>query len=474
MIHYIIETIAFQLFFLLIYDLFLKKETFFNWNRAYLLVTSMLSFVLPFIKIDRFSSVIPDKYIINLPQVVIGKLSSKKIDTVDLGDITVNSLNIWTWKMLLYSGMVIASVILLYKIGKLVVIIHKNTKCWKDNILIVNLLNSTNAFSFFHYIFIGEKIAPQDRVSILKHEQIHVEQKHTLDLLYFEVLRILFWFNPLVYMCQNRIAELHEFITDAKAVKLQGKNDYYENLLSQVFETQNLSFINPFFKKSLIKKRIIMLSKQKSREILKLKYILLIPLVLAMLVYTSCSQETVSNKTNESTILEEVEALRAKIENRETITEEEKQELFLLVKEIYNKDNSITQKEEREYIDYANAKEVPFAAIDEAPIFPGCEGLPLAEQKNCMSKEISKHVQKKFNVKLASDLGLVGKQRINVIFKIDENGNTVGIRARAPHPSLEKESIRIISELPQMKPGMHSGKVVNVPYSLPIIFQIQE
>jgi protein TonB len=69
---------------------------------------------------------------------------------------------------------------------------------------------------------------------------------------------------------------------------------------------------------------------------------------------------------------------------------------------------------------------------------------------------------------------LSGKQRINVIFKIDKNGNVTGVRSRAPHPRLEKEAARVINLLPKMKPGRQRGKAVVVPYSLPITFKVQE
>ena len=89
-----------------------------------------------------------------------------------------------------------------------------------------------------------------------------------------------------------------------------------------------------------------------------------------------------------------------------------------------------------------------------------------------MSEKISKFVQNNFSIDLASSLGLSGRQRISVIFKIDKAGNVTGVRARAPHPQLEDEAIRVINLLPKMKPGMQLGKAVIVPYSLPIIFEI--
>jgi len=119
--------------------------------------------------------------------------------------------------------------------------------------------------------------------------------------------------------------------------------------------------------------------------------------------------------------------------------------------------------------------EVPFAVIENVPVFPGCENEKGNEaKKQCMSEKIAQFVNKKFNTDLASDLGLTGRQRINVIFKIDKKGNITGIRARAPHPALEKEAARVIGLLPKMKPGKQRGKAVIVPYSLPIIFVVQD
>ena len=119
--------------------------------------------------------------------------------------------------------------------------------------------------------------------------------------------------------------------------------------------------------------------------------------------------------------------------------------------------------------------EVPFAVIENVPVFPGCENEKGNNaKKQCMSDKISAFVNKKFNTDLAGELGLSGKQRISVIFKIDKSGNISSIQARAPHPGLEKEAKRVIGLLPKMQPGKQRGKAVTVPYSLPILFQVQD
>lgn len=123
---------------------------------------------------------------------------------------------------------------------------------------------------------------------------------------------------------------------------------------------------------------------------------------------------------------------------------------------------------------FSQSEEVPFAIIENVPVFPGCERGNNENKRKCMSEKIAKFVQRKFNTDLAGDLGLTGRQRISVIFKIDKIGNVTGVRARAPHPRLKEEAIRVISLLPKMEPGLQKGKPVIVPYSLPIIFEVQE
>ena len=112
--------------------------------------------------------------------------------------------------------------------------------------------------------------------------------------------------------------------------------------------------------------------------------------------------------------------------------------------------------------------------IENVPIFPGCETGTNDQKRQCMSDKVKKFVNKKFNTDLAGDLGLSGRQRIIVAFKIDKSGNIVNVRARAPHPRLAQEAERVVKALPKMKPGKQRGKAVIVPYSLPIIFQVQD
>jgi protein TonB len=157
----------------------------------------------------------------------------------------------------------------------------------------------------------------------------------------------------------------------------------------------------------------------------------------------------------------------------EVVEDEEEVEETVIESTETDQDEEI-EVEEIEVEEFVEDVEVPFAVIENVPEYPGCERGSNAEKRKCMSDKIAKFVQRKFNTDLAGDLGLSGRQRISVIFKIDKNGNVVGVRSRAPHPRLEKEAARVINMLPKMKPGRQRGKPVIVPYSLPITFQVQD
>ncbi|MCB0474469.1 MAG: hypothetical protein KDC69_02280 [Flavobacteriaceae bacterium] len=250
MIDYFIKAIAFQVLFLAVYDLLLKKETFFQWNRFYLIATALLSYSIPLIRIGGANAVLPEEYIIALPEVVL--YPSKAIEeSAKEPEQIFSYLRIGYW-----IGFTMTALFFLIKLFKLRTIIRKSIKQKINHYFLVSL-EGKNAFSFFNYIFLGNGVSEKNKDHIIEHELVHVRQKHSLDLLFFELQKILCWFNPMSYVYQQRIKELHEFIADAHSVKTTGLDTYFNDLLSETFGINTLSFINPFFKHSLIKKRIV-------------------------------------------------------------------------------------------------------------------------------------------------------------------------------------------------------------------------
>ncbi|MCB0460108.1 MAG: hypothetical protein KDC74_08850 [Flavobacteriaceae bacterium] len=117
---------------------------------------------------------------------------------------------------------------------------------------------------------------------------------------------------------------------------------------------------------------------------------------------------------------------------------------------------------------------VPFAIIEQAPIYPGCEDLDKKTQKKCLQDSISSHVSKNYNLNMVQTLDLdPGKVKMYIQFRINKEGIVDSIKARAPHIKLEYEGIRVMKLLPQMKPGFDNDRVVAVKYTLPVTFYIE-
>ncbi len=487
MLVYILQVILFQLLFLLVYEILLKKETFFTYNRWYLLICSVISLLLPLIRIEAFSTLVPEESIaiitnVWLPEVFIGN-TPQEIQYLPAVEISLESTNI-NWWFIVYAAGAIGSLFILFrKYQNLNRLFRFRAISSEKDLRIIEVPNSTIACTFYKTVFLGDKLSEVEKQQILSHELVHVKQKHSLDLVFFEVLRIIFWFNPLIYIYQNKIATVHEFIADEAVVKNTGKLNYYEQLLNSAFNTQNISFINQFFNHSLIKKRIVMLQKSKSRTIAKFKYLVILPLMLVMLTVVSCTQDDPQPMAGEESLIEQLERLQITLNESEEISEEEKKKIIEITMAAIQKskkfeedyDSNVTTIYEQVPDVSEQAPDVPFAVIEEVPVYPGCEDLGSNEEKKkCMSEKITEHVNKNFNTGLGKELNLSGKNRVIVQFKIDKNGNITDVRSRAPHPSLEVEAERVINSLPAMEPGKQRGEEVGVMYSLPIVFQVGE
>lgn len=159
----------------------------------------------------------------------------------------------------------------------------------------------------------------------------------------------------------------------------------------------------------------------------------------------------------------------------EVVEDEEEVEETIIESTETNQEEIVEVREVVEAPVEEEIADVPFAVIENVPIFPGCENLSNNDQrKKCMSEKVQEFVNRKFNTDLGSQLGLSGVNRIIVQFKIDKSGNITEVRSRAPHPRLEQEAARVINALPKMQPGKQRGKAVGVMYSLPIVFQVQD
>ncbi len=157
------------------------------------------------------------------------------------------------------------------------------------------------------------------------------------------------------------------------------------------------------------------------------------------------------------------------------VVEDEKEVEETVLESTETDENEAVEVEEIEEVveEEEVIEDVPFAIIEDAPVFPGCTGSK-AQKKKCLQDKIKKHVNRKYNTGLAGDLGLdPGKKKVYVQFKISKTGSITEVRARGPHKRLEKEAIRVVKLLPKMIPGKQRGRAVGVKYTLPITLLVE-
>ena len=154
----------------------------------------------------------------------------------------------------------------------------------------------------------------------------------------------------------------------------------------------------------------------------------------------------------------------------EVVEDEEEVEETIIESTETSQDEEVIEIEEVEVEEIDEDISVPFAVIEDVPVFPGCEGA--SDKKACFQEQMQKHIRKHFRYpEIAQEMGVQG--RVNVMFVIQKDGSIGGIRMRGPDKNLEAEALRIIELLPNMTPGRQRGRPVKVPFSIPITFRLQ-
>lgn len=265
-LQYIVLANLFLCAFFGLYAFLLKKETFFQANRVYLLSALMLSFILPVIHTNWFGqSAIAEQ--------IRYSVIAKPIDVFASGQTGASHFTFFefiSWT---------------YFIGAVLFAAHLLIRLFAVKKIILNSDNGSS-YSFFNGVYLTESNSTNQL--ICEHENIHAAQWHSVDVLLIEIVIIFNWFNPLVYLFRKELKNVHEFIADEGALKLSAsKKEYAMLLFSQTFETPINNLVNPFFNQKLLKQRIMMIQKDKSQKSALLKYLLAVPLFALMLTLSS-------------------------------------------------------------------------------------------------------------------------------------------------------------------------------------------
>jgi TonB family protein len=395
----------------IIYQLFLSRDTLYSRNRIFINLALMFSMVLPLITIQTQQPIDLQVFGRDLTQMTIPEVT----ESASAGSTAFN----WPQFLLFIylAGAAVAGLKLIIEVISLLVLIAGQRR---DKRKIIVLSNSkTSGFSAFNHIFIDKSLEPDEAEEIIKHEQKHLDSFHFFDILLVELLKVIQWFNPFIYLFDKSLRAVHEYQADEECLSSGIPVHSYQGLvMNQVFRARIFNPSNSFSNPTLIKKRMIMMTKKRSKALANLKILLVVPMLAALLiVFSTCSEKM----TETDTVMQEA---------------------------IATSNAPVIKSGEQE----------PFVVVEEMPEFPGGDTTLLK-----YIRENTKYPE------VAKENNIQG--RVIVRFCITETGavNRISV-LKGVDPELDKEAMRVISTLPAFKPGMQGGKPVPVWYMVPISF----
>lgn len=323
---YLLKSVVCLGAFLAFYHLILEHETAHKFKRFYLLSAVVLSFVIPNITFTEYVEVTLEPVTTSLDTYSEGSTISLKPEQ------SINYLNVGLW--VIYGlGVLVFSIRFSRNLLNISKTIRNNYRIKTSLYTKVLMLKSIVPHSFFNYIFINrnafeEKAIPHE---VLQHEEAHVLQKHSVDIILIELLQIIFWFNPLFVYLKHAVKLNHEYLADAYVIQRQDNIFNYQNLLINFSSCPDHTALTSPLNYSLTKKRILMLSKRTSKN-LWIKRLLLLPLVAILTLSFSTKKDvinyvTIDAEENEPTSIEEItydnthEMVSEIISEKATITE---------------------------------------------------------------------------------------------------------------------------------------------------------
>jgi len=272
------------LLFWLCYQLFLAKLTYFNGQRGYLLFSLCFSFLFPFLSI-------PNHWL--SPSQLESLLTISP--TINLSSILFSSL------LIIYlSGVILKTLFFVDKLSVIRQLISMNPKERMGNTWLVKLSENGTAFSFFNYIFLTkslEKLSTEEVNQIKTHEAIHSQQKHSLDILLIEMAEIFLWFLPVIYWMKHSLKDIHEFLVDEAMIQQKVEKKRYAQLLLKLANPIAINSLTTGFTNKQIGRRINMLAKSPSASYHKLKFLLMLPITLLLLLFSACFGESSMDET---------------------------------------------------------------------------------------------------------------------------------------------------------------------------------
>jgi TonB family protein len=411
-VNYLIESGISLSLFALVYFLFLRRETFFNVNRWFLLVSVGFSALLPLLHIPLYA---PQPTL--LPEVTVTPYVNllATITIYGMGFTQGAERFVLGYGVLGYIyliGVTLFAIKLVIQLIQVIRLIVGNKVVAEGKIRLVVLDREISPFSFLNYIFVSNNLQKTNGwEKMLEHERQHIRQGHTFDVLLLEIIAVVQWFNPFFWMFRRALRENHEFLADQAVISHGTAPSWYKQILINQYVGDQIVIANNF-NYSLIKIRIKMMSKIKSKRIANGKILIGVLLAISLIAVFACEQD--------------------------------KQE-----------------KQGTNQLKSASIREDVFVVVEEAPEYPG----GVTELRKFLAQHVNYPAEAQKN-------GTQGK--VYVTFVVNKDGSVSDAKiARGVDPLLDAEAVRIVNTLPKWKPGRQSGRDVAVQFTVPINFALQ-
>ena len=413
-------------------------------NRAFLIIALGFSLILPAAGVmiggssptivsyrqSLFSGIMLDEVVITAEGVAISTpadITSDENMAVAPATAQTQKFNIWKYIWIIYIiGVCVMAALFLVKFARIAIMIIRSPKKKMLGYTAVFTGKEHGSYSFFNYAFFpNENVNPE----IVRHEMSHIAHHHSIDILFVELMMIIQWFNPFIYLYKRELQSIHEYMADRDVVATGIDKQNYMMLILQQCTAVDFSNMSNNFSFLLTKKRIKMITQSKKAKGVVIKALLTLPLF-ALLLFANCKSK-VNDKAPENNVVEATE----KIETQAVETP--------AVETVAN-DNS----------------EIYDGAVEVMPEYPG--GM------NAMFDFIQKNVK---YPKSAKEKGIEGK--VYVSFVVEKDGSLSSFQVlRSVNEELDAEAIRVLKAMPKWKAGMQDGKAVRVHYVMPFKFQL--
>ena len=411
----------------LFYKLLFSKDTFFGLRRLMLILIYITAFTYPLLNFSNW--IITDSG--SVTGQVVSTLYKKVLPEITVFSNVTTEPTVYSWTMMLLAGIYLTGVIFLLtrtlmEIWKTSITLHRSKKTEIDGIRVCLADAKQEPYSFFKWIYIHpDRHNVKEIKEILVHEQTHVRELHSADILLAQIAIIICWINPFAWLIRSEMRINHEYLADRKVIANgYDKKTYQYHLLGLEHTQLAAANLHNNFSVLPLKNRIKMLNRKRTRNIMKSKYLMFIPVAALLVLFSNCT-----NTAEEAT------------------KEEEKVDVKFVPTEV----KSDTIDTQDEVLDM----------VEVMPEFPG--GV------KALMSYLAKNIE---YPKEAENAGMQG--RVVVQFVVNTDGSIEDAKVvRAVNPLLDQEAIRVINTMPKWKPGMQDGKTVRVKYTVPIMFRLK-